>query len=49
MNPGWTTYQVHDHKGEVRFEEVSEGGGKRVKVSWLLSVRPWFGFGRRCR
>ena len=48
MNPGWTTYQVYDHKGEVRFEEVSdEGGGKRVKVSWLLSVRPWFGFGRR--
>lgn len=49
MNPGWTTFQVHDHKGEVRFEEVEgEGeGGKRVRISWLLSIRPWFGFGRK--
>lgn len=41
--------QVHDHKGEVRFEELpgEDGTGKRVKISWLLSVRPWFGFGRK--
>lgn len=47
MNPGWR-FQVHDHKGVVHFEEVEgEGGsGKRVRMSWLLSVLPWFGFGR---
>lgn len=47
MNPGWR-FQVHDHKGVVRFEEVEgEGGsGKRVRISWLLSVRPWVGLGR---
>jgi hypothetical protein len=45
---GWFTYQVHDHRGEVRFEEVAGEGGSatRVQVSWLVSVRPWFGFGR---
>jgi len=42
---------VHDHRGEIKFEEVEgeDGGGKRVRISWLLSVRPWFGFGRAYR
>ncbi|KAL1499657.1 hypothetical protein AB1Y20_011854 [Prymnesium parvum] len=40
-NPSLLTYQVHSHRGEVRFA-AARGGG--VEMAWRVEVRPYRGW-----
>lgn len=44
VNPGWTTYQVHWHKGSVKWTKGATDA-EGIVVEWSISVVPWFGFG----
>jgi len=44
MNPGWTTFQVHWHRGSVKWTEGATDADD-ILVEWSVSVVPWFGFG----
>jgi len=40
-NPGLFTYQVHSHRGRVRFHDIAEG---KVSMVWEVEVRPFRGW-----